>query len=61
MDGRQAIVVGEMKDHNMEDQWSMTCLDLVLRSEVKGYAVFPLFELFVQFADSVQQSTVGLF
>ena len=54
MDGRQAIVVGEMKDHNVEDQRSMGCLDLVLGPEIKGYAVFPLFELLVEFPDSVQ-------
>lgn len=61
MDGRQAIVVGEMKDHNVEDQRSMRCLDLVFWSEINGYAVLPLFEFFVEFANGVQQSPVGLF
>ena len=44
----------------MQDQGRMGRLDLVLWPEVKRYRVLPLFKIFVELPNGVEQSTIGL-
>lgn len=54
MYSRKAIIISEVKDHNVEDQWSMGGLDLVFWPEVERYTILPLLELSIELADRIQ-------
>ena len=60
MDSRKTIIVCKVKDHDVQYQRGMGSFDFVLWSEVKRDTVLPLFEFSVKFANSVEQSSVGL-
>lgn len=61
MDRGQAVVVVEMQHDNMENEWRVRCLDLVLGSEVDRDPVFPVLEFLVELSDGIEQLAVRLF
>ena len=60
MDGGQTVVVGKVKDDDVQDQWGVLGFDVMLGSKVEGDALLPFFELSIQLADGIEELTVRL-
>ena len=60
VDGGQTVVVGKMKDDDVQDQWGVLRFDLMLGSKIERDAVLPFFELLIQLADGIEELTVRL-
>lgn len=54
VDRGQAIVIGKMKDDNVENQRGMSGFNFMLRSEIDRDAVFPLFQFLIKITNGVQ-------
>ena len=60
VDGGQAIVVGKVKNNDMDEERSVGGLNFIFRSVVDGDTVLPVFKLLVQLANGVEQFAVRL-
>ena len=61
MYSREAIVVGKMKNNDVEDQRGMGGFYLVFWPEIKGNGILPVFELLIELTNCIQQLAIGLF
>lgn len=61
MNRLQSRIIGEVEYDNVQDEGWVSSLDFMLRSNVDGYGILPLFKLLIYLPNSIQQSAIGLF
>jgi hypothetical protein len=49
-----------MQDCNLKYKWGMRSLDVVLRSELERYVIFPCFQLLIKLANGVEKLAIRL-